>query len=337
MIAAILLVLGRLRPRIVTYWAGPILAAMALGAIAERVPGLHSAARVVLACGLGFRLGRVATVHRLGFSRLVRFSMPAVALIAAVGGPLSYLGVVRGESRAHAALPPARPGSPNVLLLVMDTVRADHLSHHGYNRATSPNLARLADDAVRFSRARSTAPWTLPSHASMMTGRWASELSTRVDRPLDATFPTLSEYLGSLGYVTAGFVANTYYCNSAYGLDRGFARYEDFPEKDAVTPVEFLRSSALGRHVADLLQVRRRKLPGEKGARKSAAEIDGDFLAWASRRGDRPVLRLPELLRRHHDPYQPPDGLFPPNFGESGKSHRRRGAASAILGSRLAL
>ncbi|MDB5351306.1 MAG: Arylsulfatase [Planctomycetota bacterium] len=321
-VGALIAFLARLRARIATYWAGPILAAMSVGAILERVPGLHPAARIVLACGLGYRLGRMAMVRRAGFARLVRISVPVLGLVAIVGGPLAYLRVVRFESRVSAGLPMARPGSPNVLLLVLDTVRADHLSLHGYARDTSPNLARLAHDAVRFERARSTAPWTLPSHASMLTGRWPSELSTRVDRPLDATFPTLAEYLGSKGYATAGFVANTYYCNSIYGLDRGFARYEDFPEKDTVSPVEVIRSSALGRRVADVLRLNRRHLPGEKGTRKSAAEINGDFLNWASRQQGRPFFAFLNYYDAH-DPYQPPDGAVR-RFGMSARPEAER-------------
>jgi glucan phosphoethanolaminetransferase (alkaline phosphatase superfamily) len=64
-------------------------------------------------------------------------------------------------------MPPAN--SPNVLLIVLDTVRADHLSLYGYERSTTPVLERLAKRGIRFDQARATAPWTLPSHASMFT------------------------------------------------------------------------------------------------------------------------------------------------------------------------
>ena len=79
----------------------------------------------------------------------------------------------------------------------------------------------------------------------MFTGRWPHELSTRTNQPLDATFPTLAEYLRDRGYATAGFVANTFFCNQWYGLGRGFIHYED----TAVTPIEVLRSSALGKRL----------------------------------------------------------------------------------------
>ena len=128
----------------------------------------------------------------------------------------------------------------------MDDVRIDDLSVYGYDRETTPNLARLARRAIRFDQARSTAPWTLPSHASMLTGRWPHELSVTVDRPLDATYPTMAEFLAGKGYATAGFVGNTFYCNSWYGLDRGFSHYEDFHDNQVVSVFETIRSSTLG-------------------------------------------------------------------------------------------
>ena len=133
---------------------------------------------------------------------------------------------VKEWREAVRPFPPA--DSPNVLLIVLDTVRADHLSLYGYRRATSPTLARLAKRGIRFDEARATAPWTLPSHASMFTGRWPHELEVRWLAPLRWNFPTLAEYLGSQGYATAGFVANTLYCSYDTGLDRGFTHYEDY-------------------------------------------------------------------------------------------------------------
>ena len=137
-------------------------------------------------------------------------------------------------------LPPGDP--PNVLLIVMDTVRADRLSLYGYHRPTSPALEALAKGGIRFDEARATAPWTLPSHASMFTGRWPHELDASWRTPLGTKFPTLAEYLGSRGYATAGFVANVEYCSSEFGLDRGFTHYEDY----AFEPMTPLRLCFLG-------------------------------------------------------------------------------------------
>ena len=166
-----------------------------------------------------------------------------------------------------------------MLFIVLDTVRAESLSLYGYNRDTSPNLTRLAQRGVRFDQARTAAAWTLPSHASMFTGRWPYELSTRPDRPLDTTYPTLAEVLRDHGYATAGFVGNTYFCNRWFGLDRGFLHYEDV----AVCLVEILRSSDMGRllisRVAPSIFTRDR--PYAYFNRKDAATINHDMLALA--------------------------------------------------------
>ena len=119
---------------------------------------------------------------------------------------------------------------------MLDTVRAESLSLYGYNRETSPRLKEFAGRGVRFDQARTAAAWTLPSHASMFTGRWPYELSTRPDRPLDDTFPTLAEFLRDHGYATAGFAANTYFCSLWYGLGRGFMHYEDVALDPARNP-----------------------------------------------------------------------------------------------------
>ena len=165
------------------------------------------------------------------------------------------------------ALPPT--GSPNVLFIVLDTVRSDRLSLYGYRRPTTPNLERLAKNGIRFDRARATAPWTLPSHASFFTGRWPHELDVHWLTPLRPGAPLLAEYLGSRGYATAGFVANTGYCSYDAGLARGFTYYEDYFLKKlallqtAVLVKEILRhifeigfadESGLLHHVPELLE-----------------------------------------------------------------------------------
>ena len=99
-------------------------------------------------------------------------------------------------------------------MLVLDTVAASHASVNGYNRATTNTLSELATRGIRFDCARSTSSWTLPSHASMFTGRWYHELSLGWLTPFDHQKPTIAEFLGNHGYATAGFIANTWYCGS---------------------------------------------------------------------------------------------------------------------------
>ena len=109
-----------------------------------------------------------------GDSSLVSF--PAAIAIVAILGASLWVGDRIKQARENARpLPP--PGSPNVLLIVMDTVAAGHLSLHGYDRATSTTLVELAERGIRFDSARAASSWTLPSHATMFTGRWLHELS----------------------------------------------------------------------------------------------------------------------------------------------------------------
>ncbi len=277
------------------------------------IEGLHQAACLVLAAGVGAAVGP-ATARWID-----RFRRP-VWIGALVAGscliPLTivtYRAVTRAESRAIAALPAARPGKPNVLLIVLDNVRASSLSLLGRERPTTPNLERLARSGMVFTQARSTSSWTLPSHASLFTGRWCHELSFDFDRALDAATPTLAEALGREGYATAGFVANTYYGNILYGLGRGFARYEDHYENLAVTPFEIVRSTSLGKAVLHALGYPIRT-EEEPSIRKTAEMINRDALNWLDHRpAARPFLLFLNYFDAHA-PFIPPDGPDP-RFG----------------------
>lgn len=126
--------------------------------------------------------------------------------------------IVRGSGSS----PPERP---NVVLLTIDTLRADALTVYGGERPTSPHLARLAESAVVFERAWSTAPWTAPATKSIHTGLWPEHHghvrvgSLEVEPP---QFP-LAERLGAAGYDTFAIVQNPV-VGPIYGFDRGFGR-----------------------------------------------------------------------------------------------------------------
>ena len=116
---------------------------------------------------------------------------------------------------------------PNVILIVLDTVRADHLSAYGYSRATSPNLARLAAEGTLYDHAVAAAPWTLPSHASLFTGLPVRAHGTDGNHwTLEPRFDTLAEKLQRAGYRTAGF-SNNVWTNDASGLKQGFEHFEE--------------------------------------------------------------------------------------------------------------
>lgn len=216
-----------------------------------------------------------------------------------------------GEAFTTSGARAASANIPNVLLVVLDTVRSASLSLYGYQRPTTPNLQRIAKAGVCFERAFSTAPWTLPSHASMFTGRYAHELSANWQAPLDATYPTLAEILSDRGYATAGFVANNLFCSRASGLDRGFAHYEDF----TLSPGQIIYSSSLGRMIAGQEVVIRTVGYYDDLGRKSASELSNNFLSWLSRRGRHQPFFAFLNYYDAHSPYLPPapfDRLFQP-------------------------
>ena len=198
------------------------------------LPAVYGLAWAVVALGVAARL--VPRLERHGAAPAIRAaSLPAAVAIVAISGGWLWLGD-RVEQGREGRGPCPPPGSPNVLLIVMDSVAAGHLGLHGYERATSTTLGEVAERGIRFESARAACSWTLPSHATMFTGRWMHELSVGWLTPLDASRPTLAEYLGDRGYATAGFVANLYYCAADSGLGRGFTHYRDFifPELTAL-------------------------------------------------------------------------------------------------------
>ncbi len=124
---------------------------------------------------------------------------------------------------------------PNVILITIDTLRADHLGCYGYSRDTSPNIDTFAASATRYSHSYASSPWTLPTHASMFTGldpdrHGARTIETRTQRnnvnPLGEQFETLAEVMSAQGYRTGAIVANDGYLDQRWGLAQGFASYD---------------------------------------------------------------------------------------------------------------
>jgi Sulfatase len=142
------------------------------------------------------------------------------APLAAVALALSAFGCAAGPPAASAR---------NVVLVTIDTLRADHLSTYGYARATSPALDRLAARGTRFSHAFSAASCTAASHASILTGLLPSFHTIGAFNgifPLDPGTDTLAEVLSARGWTTAAVVSNPVLARRI-GLDQGFATYDD--------------------------------------------------------------------------------------------------------------
>lgn len=113
--------------------------------------------------------------------------------------------------------------APNLILIVIDTLRADHLGAYGYTRPTSPNIDRLAARGVLFENATAPSSWTRPSVGSLFTSRRPSEHgAVAFDRALRGDLPTLAERLRDAGYRTVGISGNFVHVNEEVGLARGF-------------------------------------------------------------------------------------------------------------------
>lgn len=131
------------------------------------------------------------------------------------------------EARSKTRRSRATPDTPNLLLVVMDTLRADRLSCYGYSKATSPNLDALAERGVRFSDAYSTSSWTWPSTASILTGLPADAhgVTKNESCTLNLALTSLPEVLQARGYTTAAFSANPLIAPERY-FDQGFESFE---------------------------------------------------------------------------------------------------------------
>lgn len=153
---------------------------------------------------------------------------PASAVALATVIPAVTLAVPEIIDANKAPLPmregakAAPAGAPDVLFIVMDTVRAQSSSAYGYSRQTTPNFDQLAKEGVLFADANSPATWSLPAHAALFTGTFPSWNNANDEtRFLDDKLPTLAETLADAGWQTRCFSANPHISDS-FGLTRGF-------------------------------------------------------------------------------------------------------------------
>ena len=140
-----------------------------------------------------------------------------------------------GEGCSREEVSGSDSSPPNVILIVLDTLRAYHLGCYGYDRPTSPRIDAFAQEGTLYRRAFAAAPWTVPTHASLFTGKYPFEHGAhtfKVTRPvnnvntLHKRHLTLAEAFKSAGYQTAAFAANAAYLARRWQLDQGFDTYE---------------------------------------------------------------------------------------------------------------
>ena len=125
---------------------------------------------------------------------------------------------------------------PNIFLITIDTLRADHVHCYGYEKIQTPALDSIAKEGIRFAQAFTPSPITNSSHTSILTGLLPSSHGVSdFGVPLAPTHPTLAVLLAARGYHTAAFIGAVILDSKslAPGLDRGFEFYDNFPEHAA--------------------------------------------------------------------------------------------------------
>jgi arylsulfatase A-like enzyme len=258
------------------------------------------ASSVTLSAGLAAWALRRARVQRLAAVVLL-LSAPMVALLHrnSVSVAPFFLDLPQPASTELAGQKPP----PNVVLVVLDTLRARNLSCYGYERSTTPNLDRFSEAAVLYAGLISTASSTLPAHFSLFTGLYPQRMRSPV---VDESFETLAEVLHRAGYATAGIVSNFGSLNRSFQLDQGFRYYEAWP--------------AGGTSFQPLLQRVRHRLPDIAPLRlvadrfsvpyRTADTITGSAQRWLA---DRRPTGVPYLLFLNymdaHYPYAALEGF----------------------------
>jgi len=198
---------------------------------------------------------------------------------------------------------------PNIILISLDAVRADHLSCYGYRRSTSPFIDQLAQESVLYESAYSATRWTLPAHASMFTGTYLSKHGvgddkTRLRKLSDLRFTTLAEYLHAREYQTVGF-SNVAALGVEMHFDRGFDRFYQnwtlFDERHPLYHAKFL-GKYWGRRLRYIYE-NRKWFRSDKGGRKT----NHLFSKWLrhKRHSGQPFFAFFHYFEAH-GPYWPP-------------------------------
>jgi arylsulfatase A-like enzyme len=200
----------------------------------------------------------------------------------------------------------SRPVPPNVLIIVIDTLRADHLGSYGYARAQTPHLDALAAAGTRFANARAPSAWTLPSVASILTGLYPAAHGVEGVRSVLAPANlTIAEALHDAGYESAAFSGNPRFVTPQMGFDQGFDRFAvvETPLADGAPALDPVRA---GPHAA------------ARVSEATADKVTDAALQWIAARRE---PAKPFFLYVHY--FDPHAGYFPPpeyaaRFGVAG-------------------
>lgn len=209
---------------------------------------------IFLAAGVGAVVSRWIAKHSAEVMWFCRRSLPALSAALVV----LFAGVEGGrwlsEKRTLQELLPVASGSPNVVVVIFDTLRADHISAYGYSRPTTPNIDRLAREGVLFQNAVSPSSWSFPSHVSLLTGKYPFQDGLGKVPPMSVwggaanliASPMIGEELQRRGYRTGAFSSNRIYFDQNSGFGRGFMHFEDY----FFSPSDMGMRTVLGREIS---------------------------------------------------------------------------------------
>jgi len=256
---------------------------------------------------------------------------------------------------------------PNLILISLDTVRPDHLGAYGYDAPISPAFDALAAKGVLFKRCVAASPWTIPSHATILTGispshigptmvpRWSRGRAPRLRIPTEATL--LPEFLKMAGYHTAAFISSGT-MKSFWGFGQGFDIYNEAfpPSLSAVSDRIFL--SRRIRHLFNIPPSKHLRfldplllalsnffndeahgptsdlhVSFHKSASRlyqGADEVNHKIFSWLERRPPRPFFLFVHYFDAH-DPYDPPQSFAPPSYDSASGYFMHNGLGERIL------
>ncbi len=212
---------------------------------------------------------------------------------------LAVYRLTRAFPRHTAQAGSGQPQEPNIVLIVLDTTRADHLSSYGYSRLTTPHIDRLAAHGTLFENALAASSWTLPSFASMFTGLLPHQHGTSAYSALDTAPWTMAEVLKSYGYETAAFNANSYYGLKGWGLDHGFDVYDD----NRLTLKHNLLGTFMG--YSTLYPLYQHLVHYDDFSRRDGHEMNDEIFRWHRQRSNRPFFLMVNYFDAHA-PYLAP-------------------------------
>lgn len=187
-----------------------------------RTVAIALVASVILAAAAFWLLSWRRRNARVALWRITVVSVVTILLLA-----VAAAGTLLATRQRVTRMPP-RPGAPNVLLVSIDSLRADRLHCYGNPRPTSPTIDRLAARGALFEHAIAPTSWTLPSHMTLMTALPPTVHGVNEDYlKLREGVPTIASVLRNDGYVTAGIVTGTY-LDRRFGFGEGFDQYDDY-------------------------------------------------------------------------------------------------------------